>query len=109
MAHAAPDPNSTYTPDQRRWFQTLMEPNSQRSCCGVSDCRETAGERIGADGQYEVFVTKEQQWVTVPNNVVLRGVENLIGRPIVCYRTSRNFSSGGLDFTVFCYVPGFRA
>lgn len=98
-----------YNPTERHWFQGLMEPNSQRSCCGVSDCRETAGERAGADGQYEVFVTKEQRWVKIPDRVVLRGVANLIGRPIVCYRASRNIGSGDFEFTVFCYLPGFRA
>jgi hypothetical protein len=104
---AAPDPNAQYTPAEREWFHSLRTPDGRLSCCDISDCREIADEREGANGQLEVFVRQEQQWMEVPASAVLHGKNNIIGRPIVCYISRPGHRSG--NFMVLCYVPGFGA
>jgi hypothetical protein len=104
---AAPDPDAEYTPAQRQWFHGLKTPDGRLSCCDLSDCREVANERRGRDGGLEVYVDRERNWIPVPESAVLHGVNNIVGPPIICY--VRDHGGRTMDYTVFCYVPGFGA
>ena len=98
-AHGAPPENS----DGRysEWFRSLKQPGTGTSCCDLSDCRGVS-IRSGAKG-YEALLTPkdypvaESHWVEVPDDKILRGKDNPIGRAVLCWTPS----SG-----VLCFVQG---
>jgi hypothetical protein len=75
---AAPPPNADGT--YRAWFQNLRQPTTGMSCCSISDCRMTE-YRAGQEG-YEVLLAG--RWIPVPQDKILRGIENPTGRAVVC-------------------------
>ena len=101
-AQAAPDPASTYTDEQRAWFQSLRPPGKKEPCCDLSDCREKVA-RVRGDG-YEVYVDDSFKWVKVPPAAILRGTPNPIGRPVLCYQRAR-LAPPGLNLIIYCFVP----
>ncbi len=83
---AAPPQNADGT--YRAWFQSLRQPATGLSCCSISDCRMTE-YRAGQEG-YEVLIDEhvipgaKAHWVPVPQDKVLRGIDNPTGRAVVC-------------------------
>jgi hypothetical protein len=75
---AAPPQNADGT--YRAWFQNLRQPATGISCCSISDCRVTE-YRAGQEG-YEVLLAG--RWLPVPQDKILRGIENPTGRAVVC-------------------------
>lgn len=108
---AAPPPNPD--PALADWFRSLKRTDAngnEVSCCSEADCRGVRA-RIGAGG-YEVLVDHktfgisevnwlvkfgdlDPHWVEVPNETILQGKENRLGRPVVCWTPWRN---------VICFV-----
>lgn len=107
----APPPNPD--PSLAPWFQSLKRLDANGNeirCCDLSDCRGVPA-RVGSNG-YEVRVDRETfaindatwltrfgsldpQWVPVPNETILQGRDNPVGRPVVCWTPWRN---------VICFV-----
>jgi hypothetical protein len=90
-ALASPPPDAD--PSLAPWFNSLMDPQTSRSCCGAADCRPT--ENRIRDDHYEVFV--ENEWVTVPANKVLKRSDNPTGQAVLCWSKT---------IGVLCFVPG---
>ena len=86
-------PDEGVDPALRGWFESLKQPGSGVPCCSVADCRP-ADYRLAREG-YEVFL--DQRWVRVPDERILRGLHNPVGRAVVC----RSPASG----TIICFVP----
>lgn len=82
------------------YYQSLQQPGTGYLCCSLADCRNV--ETRDRDGHVEVFISAKQfyhgpdDWVIVPDAVVLRGKENPTGQPIACF----------LAGEVRCFVPG---
>src|SRR5271168_2433349 len=72
---AAPPPNAN--PELSPWFKSLHQPQTNLSCCDLSDCR-TVRYRI-VDGHFQAFIGSEfarwqnppYAWVDVPEESVL--------------------------------------
>ena len=75
------------------WFDSLKQPGTGMPCCSVADCRP-ADYRL-ASGGYEALL--DNTWVRVPDNRILRGLSNPVGRAIVC-RTP-------ISRAILCFVP----
>lgn len=93
LAWARPPEGVTPDPKLHDWFQSLKEPGTTYSCCSEADCRP-ADYRMGAVG-YEAWL--DEKWVAVPQDRVLIGYSNPVGRAVVC----RSPANG----TILCFVP----
>ena len=99
---AAPPENPD--PNLAQWFRSLTQPGSGASCCDLSDCRG-ASTRIGAEG-YEVLIAAStfpvayDRWVRVPNDRILHGKDNPLGRAVVCWTPAKG---------VICFVKPSEA
>lgn len=81
------------------FFQSLKQPGSGASCCSIADCRPVK-TRIGSTGLQAFIGTQfpgaPNEWRDVPDDVVIRGVANQVGAPILCF----------LGGSVRCYLDG---
>ena len=92
LAWAHPPEGMAVDPALHDWFQSLKMPGTPFSCCSLADCRPT-DYRMGQKG-YEAFL--DERWVPVPQDKVLVGYSNPVGRAVVC-RTGNG--------TILCFVP----
>ena len=92
---AAPPENAN--PALHGWFDSLKQPGSGIPCCSVADCRPVE-YRLASAG-YEALLDK--RWIPVPDDKVVRGKANPLGRAIVC----RSPISG----SILCFVPASDA
>lgn len=83
------------------WFRSLQQPGSGLMCCTVADCRPVKTRAKGAN--IEAFIDRvtfgeaaPNTWVLVPPNVMIRGQDNPLGEPVLCFY-------GG---EVRCFVDG---
>lgn len=88
---AGADPNS----ELGHWFNSLRQPDTGVSCCGVADGHQV-DYRIAGD-HYEVWY--DQKWIAIPKKFVINTM-NPTGRGVVFL---------GPDETVYCFVPGTEA
>ena len=97
-AIAAPPENAD--PALAPWFRSLNQPGTGYNCCSMADCRPVRTR--DRNGKIEAFIAREtfrdgtDQWVIVPEEVIIRGIENPVGEPVLCYL-------GGM---VRCFVQG---
>jgi hypothetical protein len=63
------------------WFQSLRQPGSGVSCCSLADCRTTDYRTDG--NHYEALI--DGRWLVVPQDKILKRVDNPTGRAVVCY------------------------
>jgi hypothetical protein len=105
------DPNSS----MGQWYRSLMQPNSNASCCGLGDCRpvEARLTPVGWEIKLSLIVgqlRKESgeldpvmadKWISVPNDKVLKR-ENLDGRPIACVGGG---DDPGIPPSIHCFIP----
>jgi hypothetical protein len=96
LAWARPPDGTPVDPALHQWYESLKMPGTPFSCCSIADCRP-ADYRMGKNG-YEAFL--DDKWVPVPQEKVLVGYSNPVGRAVVC-RTQ----SG----TILCFVPANAA
>ena len=111
-AVAAAAPPTDVPPDHtlEAWFKSLKQPGSQRLCCSISNCRFIAYEIH--DGHYEVTIGGWRY--VVPNESILRRMNNLTDKAVVCY----GYASFGLPappgevrktpqdtMEILCFVP----
>jgi hypothetical protein len=81
VAAAAPPANTNPDPALHEWFQSLAQPGTQKPCCSISDCRFTDYKEH--NGRFEIII---DGWpYTVPDNVILRTINNPVARAVVCY------------------------
>jgi hypothetical protein len=80
-------------PNLHGWFESLTQPGTGMPCCSVADCRPT-DYRLANNG-YEVFL--DSKWVRVPEERILHGLSNPVGRAVVCRAP---FSDA-----IMCFVP----
>lgn len=92
LAWAAPPDGVPFDPALHDWYQSLRMPGTPFSCCSVADCRPT-DYRLGTNG-YEALL--DGKWVAVPQEKVLVGYTNPVGRAVVCR------SPNG---AILCFVP----
>lgn len=92
FAWARPPEGAPVDPALHDWYQSLKMPGTPFSCCSMADCRPT-DYRMGDNG-YEALL--DGKWVPVPQDRVLVGYTNPVGRAVVC-------SSG--NGTILCFVP----
>jgi hypothetical protein len=69
------------TTDLSGWFKSLRQPGTGMSCCDISDC-QAVNARTSAEG-YEVFI--DGRWIAVPEDKILNGKNNPLGRAVACY------------------------
>lgn len=75
IAHAEPPANAD--PALAPWFHSLTQPDTGYLCCSVADCRPVKTRQ--KDGHIEAFIDNVQfktgpnDWVRVPENVILHG------------------------------------
>jgi hypothetical protein len=67
--------------DLSQWFKGLKQPGTGMSCCDISDCQAVTA-RMGEMG-YEIFI--DGQWRKVPDDKILQGQTNPLGRAVACY------------------------
>jgi len=84
------------------WFRSLSQPETNRPCCDVADCR-TVRYRIAGDhfqafigGEFPRWSNAPHDWVDVPNANVLHRTDNPTGEGVACW-------FGG---QVICFVEG---
>jgi hypothetical protein len=84
------------------WFKDLRQPETNRPCCDMADCR-TVEYRIFGD-HFQAFIGREfprwtnppQAWVDVPNASVLHRRDNPTGEGIACWFQGQ----------VVCFIEG---
>lgn len=108
LAHAAPPENADLS--LAPWFQSLRQPGTGMSCCGIADCRSTEYMTI-PDG-YQVLIDDRWpryrdwaisrgesgasgHWAEVPEQFILQQIDNPTGRAVVCWTP---------DQGVMCFV-----
>src|SRR5436305_15133547 len=94
---AAKDPDA-------QWFTGLERPDGLGSCCTMHDCKRTSDWTI-VDGHYAV--RGEEGMLTVPDDRVLRNVNNPTGMAVACIHKTviwANSSSTNQE-EVLCFVP----
>lgn len=74
------------------WFQSLYSPSGEH-CCTLADCRRVS-YRLTSEGY---AVRWGDQWVKVPDEVVVRRDDNPMGEAVVCIRNT--------DLHVYCFFP----
>ncbi|HLI12862.1 MAG TPA: hypothetical protein VKY65_14815 [Alphaproteobacteria bacterium] len=79
VAHAAPPPDAD--PALAPWFQSLRQPGTGASCCGLGDCRMTESRIV--NGHYEALVGNH--WTVVPPDKILQRTDNPTGRAVICW------------------------
>lgn len=89
------------------WVRGLVNPFTKQGCCDLSDCRVVAA-RIRT-GHYQAFIGRKDygqsapdQWMDVPDEVVLHERSNPVGLPIACWRAARQPLFNGF----FCFQDG---
>lgn len=98
-AHGEPPAGADSDSVVGQWFKSLKVPGSTASCCDVSDCRPT-DYRMGQEG-YEVPWNNE--WLKIPNQLVIKNKPNLVGRGVWC-RGGEGEPLNSPPFTR-CFVP----
>jgi hypothetical protein len=93
LAWARPPEGVVVDPALHDWYESLKEPGTTYPCCSIADCRPTE-YRLGGNG-YEAFL--DRQWVKIPDERVITGQSNPIGRAVVC----RSPANGA----ILCFVP----
>jgi hypothetical protein len=96
------------SPNVRRWFQTLMQPDTLASCCGEADSYWADSYEVDA-GRYVAIITDERpdqplgrphremgEKIVVPNNKIKWDEGNPTGHGIIFI---------GIGGQVYCYVP----
>lgn len=91
----APPPGVDLNSPRAKWFESLKQPGTGIGCCSVADCRTYAQSdvRVGPKG-YEIRY--EGRWLPVPNDKILQGKVNPMGRPVACVVAGE----------VWCFVRG---
>jgi hypothetical protein len=91
------------------WIRSLLNPYTRQACCDVSDCRAVPARTRG--GNYQAFIGRKDygedapdQWLDVPNEVVLHERRNPVGLPIACWKASRRPLFNGF----FCFQNGLE-
>lgn len=77
------------------WMNKLKQRNGI-SCCDLTDCFITRA-RSGAEG-WEAL-TKDNVWVKVPDDTIIRDKGNPTGQPVLCFNHGR----------VLCFVEPIGA
>lgn len=88
---AAPPPNAN--PAFSDWFNSLVDPDLNVSCCSRTDCR-TVEDRMARD-HFEVRVG--DRWLSVPPDKVLHRTDNPTGQAVLCWSKVLG---------ILCFVPG---
>jgi hypothetical protein len=111
LCAAAPPPTGseqeTILAPHAAWVKGLMNPYTQQGCCDLSDCRVVSA-RVRA-GHYQAFIGRDayghdapNEWLDVPEEVVLHERTNPVGLPIACWRAARQPLFNGF----FCFQDG---
>lgn len=74
------------------FYRSLKVPGSEASCCDVADCRPVVVRWHG--GKLWAFIGGQfhdppNTWVEVPEAVMIRGVANQQGEPVLCFYMGR--------------------
>jgi hypothetical protein len=99
-AQAAPPPGAD--PALAPWFKSLSQPQTNKSCCTLADCRtvryRTAGDHFQAfiGGDFPRWSNPPQKWVDVPNANVLHRADNPTGEGVACW----------FEGQIVCFVEG---
>lgn len=110
-ARAAPPPPGTEQSELLApygdWVRGLTNPVTNQGCCDLSDCRVVTARVQG--NHYQAFIGRDafgdsapEQWLDVPDEVVLHGGDNPVGLPIACWRANRRPLLNGF----FCFHDG---
>jgi hypothetical protein len=111
LCNAAPPPSGSeqdaILSPHGAWIRGLVNPFTQQGCCDLSDCRVVSA-RIRYS-HYQAFIGREEygedapnEWLDVPDEVVLHERTNPVGMPIACWRASRQPLYNGF----FCFHDG---
>jgi hypothetical protein len=71
------------------WYQSLKQPGTGYLCCSIADCRNVITRE--RNGNIEAFISREtfhdgtDEWVVVPESIILHGHDNLTGAPVLCW------------------------
>ena len=96
------EPPEGADPSLAPWFKSLRHPQTQRSCCDMSDCR-TVRYRVLGD-HFQAFIGDDfprwsnapHAWVDVPNENVLHRADNPTGEGVACWFQGQ----------VMCFIEG---
>lgn len=91
----------------RAWVKSLQNPVTKQQCCDLADCRVVIARIKG--NHYEAFIGRDvfgrgapNDWLPVPDEVVLRDGSNPVGLPVACWKASRQPLYNGY----FCFHDG---
>ena len=71
------------------WYRSLTQPGTGWLCCSIADCRPVVTRE--RDGKLEAFIDRKafpdgtDEWVEVPEKVILHGKDNPTGEPVACW------------------------
>lgn len=90
---AKPPEGSNPDSDTARWYKSLLNPISKGSCCDLADCRPTELRQSPDNaGDWQAYISKAvfgsnapDQWITIPNELILQHVDNPTGRVVICW------------------------
>lgn len=111
LCNAAPPPSGSEQDEilapHGAWVRGLVNPLTRQGCCDLSDCRVVSA-RIQS-GHYQAYIGRDaygedapDQWLDVPDEVVLHERDNPVGLPIACWRANRWPLLNGF----FCFHDG---
>lgn len=83
---------SSRAEDRASWFKSLMQPDSDVSCCDVSDCKRTKAHWARGQWWAEVYGLE----MPIPNSKVL-DKKSIDGDAYVCAAPASR--------TIYCFVP----
>ncbi len=89
--YAAPPPNAN--PAFADWFDSLVDPDTNASCCSRADCR-TVEHRMALD-HFEARLG--DRWVSIPPDKILYRTDNPTGQAVLCWSKVLG---------ILCFVPG---
>ena len=101
FGHAEPPPGA-HDPAISKWFRDQKQPGTGYICCSIADGRPVVTRSVG--GHLEAFVDRKSfgpsapnAWLEIPENVIIRGIENPNGEPILFFYQGeiRCFVDGG--------------
>lgn len=97
LAIAAPAvaaPPEGADPSLGPWFQGLKRPDTNTSCCDVTDCRPVESRTEG--DRYQALV--DGKWIDIPNEKVIHPSSNPVGRAVLCASPAM----------IYCFAPGLE-
>lgn len=109
FVHAEPPPGVDINSPTGQFYQDLKQPENGISCCSIADCSWTVlEEKDLPDGSEKAFVEEWNEWVDIPEHVIIKDKPNTLGQPILCGRKWDATENQESSYFIYCFLRGGR-